>query len=90
LLVREREAEPPAAVLFAALEIVQHAREERGAPPPSDPAASSCSPVSMGPRPFFAVEIDRVCFYGTGTPPQPRGLRTTTNVNDRWWIAARP
>jgi hypothetical protein len=34
LLVREREAEPSAAVLFAALEIVRHAREEHGAPPP--------------------------------------------------------
>jgi HK97 family phage major capsid protein len=30
----------------------------------------------------FAVEIDRVCLYGTGTAPQPRGLRTTTNVNE--------
>lgn len=30
----------------------------------------------------FAVEIDRVCLYGTGTPPQPRGLRTTANVNE--------
>lgn len=30
----------------------------------------------------FAVEIDRVALYGTGTPPQPRGLRTTTNVNE--------
>jgi HK97 family phage major capsid protein/HK97 family phage prohead protease len=30
----------------------------------------------------FAVEVDRVCLYGTGTPPQPRGLRTTTNVNE--------
>jgi HK97 family phage major capsid protein len=29
----------------------------------------------------FAVEVDRVCLAGTGTPPQPRGLRTTTNVN---------
>src|SRR5262249_21782441 len=29
----------------------------------------------------FAVEVDRVCLHGTGTPPQPRGLRTTTNVN---------
>ena len=29
----------------------------------------------------FAVEVDRVCLFGTGTPPQPRGLRTTTNVN---------
>jgi HK97 family phage major capsid protein/HK97 family phage prohead protease len=30
----------------------------------------------------FAVEVDRVCLFGTGTPPQPRGLRTTTNVNE--------
>lgn len=30
----------------------------------------------------FAVEIDRTCLYGTGTPPQPRGLRTTTNVKE--------
>jgi len=29
----------------------------------------------------FAVEVDRVCLFGSGTPPQPRGLRTTTNVN---------
>jgi HK97 family phage major capsid protein len=28
----------------------------------------------------FAVEVDRVCLFGTGTPPQPRGLRNTTNV----------
>ena len=30
----------------------------------------------------FAVEVDRVCLFGSGTPPQPRGLRTTTNVNE--------
>jgi HK97 family phage major capsid protein/HK97 family phage prohead protease len=30
----------------------------------------------------FAVEVDRVCLSGSGTPPQPRGLRTTTNVNE--------
>src|SRR5262245_48718545 len=30
----------------------------------------------------FAVEVDRVCLAGTGTPPQPRGLRNTTNVNE--------
>lgn len=30
----------------------------------------------------FAVEIDRVCLFGTGSAPQPRGLRTTTNVNE--------
>lgn len=30
----------------------------------------------------FAVEVDRVCLHGTGTAPQPRGLRTTTNVNE--------
>jgi HK97 family phage major capsid protein len=30
----------------------------------------------------FAVEVDRVCLAGSGTPPQPRGLRTTTNVNE--------
>jgi len=29
----------------------------------------------------FAVEVDRVCLFGSGTPPQPTGLRTTTNVN---------
>jgi HK97 family phage major capsid protein len=29
----------------------------------------------------FAVEVDRVCLAGTGTPPQPRGIRNTTNVN---------
>src|SRR5262245_57383433 len=28
----------------------------------------------------FAVEVDRVCLHGTSTPPQPRGLRTTTGV----------
>src|SRR5262245_15144811 len=30
----------------------------------------------------FAVEVDRVCLSGSGTAPQPRGLRTTTNVNE--------
>jgi HK97 family phage major capsid protein len=30
----------------------------------------------------FAVEVDRVCLAGTGTPPQPRGIRNTTNVNE--------
>lgn len=30
----------------------------------------------------FAVEVDRVCLYGSGTAPQPRGLRTTTGVNE--------
>jgi HK97 family phage major capsid protein/HK97 family phage prohead protease len=30
----------------------------------------------------FAVEVDRVCLAGSGTPPQPRGLRSTTNVNE--------
>jgi HK97 family phage major capsid protein/HK97 family phage prohead protease len=30
----------------------------------------------------FAVEVDRVCLYGTGTPPQPRGLRTTTGLGE--------
>jgi HK97 family phage major capsid protein len=30
----------------------------------------------------FAVEVDRVCLYGIGTPPQPRGLRTTTGVSE--------
>jgi HK97 family phage major capsid protein/HK97 family phage prohead protease len=30
----------------------------------------------------FAAEIDRVCLYGTGTPPQPRGLRTTTGLQE--------
>lgn len=30
----------------------------------------------------FAVEVDRVCLYGTGTAPQPRGLRTTTGLGE--------
>jgi HK97 family phage major capsid protein/HK97 family phage prohead protease len=30
----------------------------------------------------FAVEVDRVCLAGTGTAPQPRGLRTLTGVNE--------
>jgi HK97 family phage major capsid protein len=30
----------------------------------------------------FGVEVDRVCLSGTGTPPQPRGLRNITNVNE--------
>lgn len=30
----------------------------------------------------FAVEVDRVCLAGTGTPPQPRGLRNITNVKE--------
>jgi HK97 family phage major capsid protein/HK97 family phage prohead protease len=30
----------------------------------------------------FAVEVDRVCLAGTGTAPQPRGLRNITGVNE--------
>jgi HK97 family phage major capsid protein/HK97 family phage prohead protease len=30
----------------------------------------------------FSVEVDRTCLAGSGTPPQPRGLRSTTNVNE--------
>jgi HK97 family phage major capsid protein/HK97 family phage prohead protease len=30
----------------------------------------------------FAVEVDRVCLYGSGTAPEPRGLRTLANVNE--------
>jgi HK97 family phage major capsid protein/HK97 family phage prohead protease len=29
----------------------------------------------------FAVEVDRVALHGTGTAPQPRGLRNIANVN---------
>lgn len=29
----------------------------------------------------LAVELDRVCLYGSGTPPEPRGISNTTNVN---------
>ncbi|MGH7393941.1 MAG: phage major capsid protein, partial [Candidatus Rokuibacteriota bacterium] len=30
----------------------------------------------------FAVEVDRVCLHGTGTAPQPRGLRNITGLNE--------
>ncbi len=30
----------------------------------------------------FAVEVDRVCLFGSGTAPQPRGLRTTTGLGE--------
>jgi HK97 family phage major capsid protein/HK97 family phage prohead protease len=30
----------------------------------------------------FAVKVDATCLYGSGTAPEPRGLRTTANVNE--------
>jgi HK97 family phage major capsid protein/HK97 family phage prohead protease len=30
----------------------------------------------------FAVEVDRVCLHGTGTPPQPKGIRAFTGVGE--------
>jgi HK97 family phage major capsid protein/HK97 family phage prohead protease len=30
----------------------------------------------------FSVEVDRVCLHGTGTPPQPRGIRNVSGVGE--------
>ena len=32
----------------------------------------------------FATEIDRVCLVGTGTPPEPKGIRNTSGIAQRY------